>query len=148
VWAHEISHVLDDQVVNKATPWQRFSLGPEYTSAADQDPYAATPYGREKGYVEEFADVGRLSIYNKNVPGGLAGAGINTSGIARQLSLYERVVGNINVKGGTCTADKVASSEAVPINNGRVAGPKPDVSGTGNIPPVIDGPIFISPSLN
>ena len=148
--AHEISHVLDSTVLPRIwdLPDPEFSSSAYwrlFRSAVEKDPYWVSEYGRDNSIAEVFAEVGRLSIFNKNVEGKLLGARVNSTLIANQLAAYEKVVGDINVRGGRCTAEKVQSSKPVPRDGTaqNPTTPAPNIKDTGKVLPVIAGPIHI-----
>jgi len=148
--AHEISHVIDGTVLPRKLGitdpnFSNSASLPTFRNALTQDPYWASDYGRSNNINEEFAEIGRLSIYNRNVPTKLAGANINATLIGQQLSVYDTVIGDWNIRGGQCIAtEKVQTSRPV-RRDGTVArsvAAGPDVSDTGSVLPVITGPIY------
>ena len=149
--AHEATHALDLlKLGNNSGYW---SFGPEWQAAVAADVAIATDYAANN-YIEAFAEIGRLVLYDINVPGGLNS--INPTGLSQirnQVNLYEQLLRSEATKGGRCTA-RVASSAAVPMTNNpkaRALGAKPSTKLSGEVPEipvpveVYDLPINVEP---
>jgi len=108
---HELGHSIDSTLASPnaahPNPGSAVSETSAWRYAVTNDSYAISPYGAEKGYTEDFADVGRAVLLDSIVPGGLAewsGNNPNLTQIANQLEKFKSAAGIYYKAGGTCTA--------------------------------------------
>lgn len=124
---HEVSHSLDWHALPAFQ--QPFSSSNEWQSNYNQDSASPTGYSRTN-WLENFAEVGTVGVYDKVVPGGIGGIEPNWNAIFHQYATYQGYLGDLIIPGGTC-ANRFANAETVPMNARSakfVTSPKPDTS--------------------
>lgn len=115
VMLHEMSHSLDWHALPQYT--SPFSSGNEWQSNYDQDSNTPTGYGRTN-WMEDFAETGKIGVFDKVVPGGFGTIASNWNQIFHQYATYQGYLGDIIIPGGTCDK-RFPNSETVPINGKR-----------------------------
>lgn len=151
--AHELNHALDGQVCNdkllgKSSEVTQgcqkgdFSSSTVWREAQEKDTVLPTGYAKTN-LAEDFAEIGRLSLTNKNIGGGLAELNNNTKLIQNQLDIYEQSFGALIYPAQGRCVDKVKSSSPVDVSGSlrlrqMIGGSKPDVS----IPPGINERVY------
>jgi hypothetical protein len=126
IMAHEMSHGLDFMALQQyGSPFSDTSI---WRDNYNQDSAVPTDYSHTN-FVEEFAEVGTVGIYDKVVPGGIGNIlGDNWKKIFHQYATYQGYLGDNIIPGGTCR-NRVGNSAPVSMTGKkRGLGPKPDVS--------------------
>jgi hypothetical protein len=126
--AHEFSHGLDYMALQQyGSPFSGTDI---WNSNYAQDSAVPTDYSRTN-FVEDFAEVGVIGLYDKVVPGGIGNIQPNWNAIFHQYATYQGYLGDNILPGGTCR-NRIGNSEVVPMGNSAKArrdlGPKPDAS--------------------
>ncbi|TQV92290.1 hypothetical protein V2A60_006978 [Cordyceps javanica] len=125
VMLHEISHSLDWHALPQYP--SPFSSSGEWQSNYAQDSNTPTGYGRTN-WLEDFAETGKVGVFDKVVPGGFGSIAGNWNQIFHQYATYQGYLGDTILPGGTCDK-RFPNSETVPKNdNSKRAdlGEKPD----------------------
>ncbi|KAK3935746.1 hypothetical protein QBC46DRAFT_358000 [Diplogelasinospora grovesii] len=129
--AHEMSHGLDYMALTQYG--QPFSGTDIWRNNYAQDSAVPSDYSRTN-FVEDFAEVGIIGVYDKVVPGGIGTIEPSWNRIFHQYATYQGYLGDNVLPGGSCRA-RVGNSQVVPMGNSAktvrrddLLGPKPDVS--------------------
>jgi hypothetical protein len=119
VIVHELTHILDANALPQLAPGTLYSLTDHFNGAYQKDTYVPTDYARSS-FVEDFADVGRISLSEWAHRGILQQTNSNTNKIANQLGNFENRLYNIVYAPKQCTA-KVDTTKAVRMSDGSSA---------------------------
>ncbi|KAJ3490178.1 hypothetical protein NLG97_g5845 [Lecanicillium saksenae] len=136
VFIHETGHSLDSHAFDPkyGAP---FSNGKQWIDAYNKDSAVTDDYARSSQQ-ENFAQETVVSVYDKNVKGGIGKIQPNYKAIQNAYTTLEKYIGDIIIPGGQCT-HRLQNSPAVP---------KADSARTKIVPkaePVGEGLIEIEP---
>lgn len=116
---HEMTHILDANALPQLAPGTLYSQTDHFNGAYQKDTYVPTDYARSS-IVEDFADVGRVSLSEWAHRGILQQTNGNANKIANQLGNFENRLYNIAYAPKQCTA-KVDTTQAVRVSDGSSA---------------------------
>ncbi|OAA60014.1 Metallopeptidase, catalytic domain protein [Cordyceps fumosorosea ARSEF 2679] len=143
VFIHETGHSLDSHAFDPKLGVP-FSNGKAWTDAYHKDTAVTDDYGRTSQQ-ENFAQETVVSVYDKNVEGGIGKIQPNAQAIRNAYTTLETYIGNIIIPGGECT-HRLENSPSVPkADSARtrlVARAEPVGEGLTRIEPVPFGPIL------
>ena len=128
---HEMSHSLDwHGRTDRASP---FSSTGDWQNEYSKDSNTVTGYGRTN-WMENFAEAGKIGVFDKVVPGGFGSVAGNWGQVFHQYATYQGWYDEFIHPGGTC-AKRFGNSETVPKNGAKMAASsKPDNSfKSGNV---------------
>lgn len=129
VFIHEIGHSLDSHAFD-ASYGVPFSNSNVWISNYNQDSAVTDSYA-QSSQQENFAQETVVSVYDKNVPGGIGNIQPNWQAIFHQYATLEGYIGDTIIPGGTCV-NRLTDSQPVTMSNSaklrRALGPKPTVS--------------------
>lgn len=146
VLVHEMSHVLDALALRRsigenehAGTW--FSQTKLWQDAVEKD-FAVPSLYAKNSWQEDFADVGRVTMSDMVVPGGLPAINRNSPEVSWQVNTYKMYLRNtIFPDSGRCTA-KNPSTDPVPVLDGAkfspdAFGPVPNTTLSGAVPEIV-----------
>jgi hypothetical protein len=120
-----MSHSLDWHArTDRASP---FSSTGDWQNEYAKDSHTVTGYGRTN-WMENFAEAGKIGVFDKVVPGGFGSIAGNWGQVFHQYATFQGYYDQWIHPGGTC-AKRFANSETVPKGNARMdTASKPDYS--------------------
>lgn len=145
VFIHETGHSLDSHAFDPkyGAP---FSNGQAWTDAYNKDSAVTDDYA-QSSQQENFAQETVVSVYDKNVPGGIEKIQPNAQAIHNAYTTLESYIGDIIIPGGECT-HRLENSPAVPKGNSArtklVAKSEPVGEGLVRIEPIAMGPMVVA----
>jgi hypothetical protein len=130
--------VCNDKLLGKASAVTQgcdegdFSSSELWRDAQKKDEALPTGYAKTN-LAEDFAEIGRVSLTNRNMPGGLAALNGNVDKFKNQLDLYEQSFAGLMYPAEGRCIDKVKSAPPVDVSGSlrirqMLGGSKPDVS--------------------
>ncbi|KAJ4147525.1 hypothetical protein LMH87_002037 [Akanthomyces muscarius] len=142
VFIHETGHSLDSHAFDPKLG-APFSNGKAWTDAYNKDSAVTDDYA-QTSQQENFAQETVVSVYDKNVKGGIGKIQPNAQAIRNAYTTLEKYIGNIIIPGGVCT-HRLENSPSVPkADSARTRlVPKSEPVGEGltRIEPIAMGPI-------
>ena len=126
ILTHEMSHGIDFFALQQyGSP---FSFTDQWQSNYALDSNSVSDYAKNN-WQENFAEVGRIGVYDKVVPGGIGSIQPNWNKIFHQYATYQGYLGDTILPGGSCR-DRVNNTAPVPMSSSARfnLGPQPDVS--------------------
>ncbi|KAM3497257.1 hypothetical protein MY10362_009389 [Beauveria mimosiformis] len=142
VFIHETGHSLDSHAFDPSYGVP-FSNGRAWMDAYAKDTAVTDGYG-QTSQQENFAQETVVSVYDKNVKGGIGKIQPNARAIRNAYTTLEKYIGDIIIPGGECT-HRLENSPAVPkADSARtriVAKSEPVGEGLMRIEPIPAGPI-------
>ncbi|KAK3318838.1 hypothetical protein B0H66DRAFT_251066 [Apodospora peruviana] len=128
-FVHEVSHSLDWHALTQyGSPFSNTAIWRDNFNA---DKASVTDYSRTN-WMENFAEVGKVGVYDKVVPGGIGPIQPAWRDVFHQYATYQGYLGDNILPGGSCR-NRFGNSPPVKMSNSakmmtRALGPKPDVS--------------------